>query len=42
MNPAQNHIFQVGSDVVIDALGGNTITLQGVNLADLDAVDFIF
>ena len=39
---AANHMSQVGADVVIDALGGNTITLQGVNLADLGADDFIF
>ncbi len=37
-----NHMSQVGSDVVIDAGGGNTITLEGVSLADLDAVDFVF
>jgi len=28
--------------VVIDALGGNLITLVGVSLADLDANDFVF
>ena len=37
-----NHMSQVGSDVVIDALGGNTITLLGVNIGDLDAADFVF
>ncbi len=37
-----NHLSQMGSDVVIDAGGGNTITLEGVTLADLDAVDFVF
>ncbi|MEM0899248.1 MAG: calcium-binding protein [Pseudomonadota bacterium] len=37
-----NHMSQVGSNVVIDDLGGNTITLQNVNIADLDASDFIF
>ncbi len=33
---------QVGADVVIDDLAGNTITLTKVVLGDLDAVDFIF
>ncbi|MGV6812599.1 MAG: calcium-binding protein, partial [Brevirhabdus sp.] len=37
-----NHMTQVGLDVVIDAGGGNTITLVGVNLGDLDAADFVF
>ncbi len=37
-----NHVSQVGADVVIDALGGNLITLVGVSLADLDANDFVF
>ena len=36
------HMTQVGADVVIDALGGNTITLLGVSLAELDAGDFVF
>lgn len=36
------HASQVGDDVVIDDLAGNTITLTGVNLAALDAGDFIF
>jgi len=39
---AANHMAQVGSSVVIDALDGNTITLLGVNLADLGADDFLF
>ncbi|MEZ5715019.1 MAG: matrixin family metalloprotease [Paracoccaceae bacterium] len=33
---------QVGADVVIDTGDGNSITLLGVDLADLDASDFIF
>ncbi|MGC1494455.1 MAG: matrixin family metalloprotease [Sulfitobacter sp.] len=33
---------QVGSDVLINTGGGNSILLQGVNLGDLDASDFIF
>ncbi|MCP5037506.1 MAG: hypothetical protein GY945_07900 [Rhodobacteraceae bacterium] len=37
-----NHMNQVGADVVIDDLAGNTITLTGVNLADLDEDDFLF
>lgn len=37
-----NHMVQNGNDVVIDALGGNIIRLQGVQLAALDAGDFVF
>ena len=38
-----NHMSQVGSDVLIDDLNGNTIRLQNVLLADLlDGNDFIF
>ncbi|MEZ5714935.1 MAG: calcium-binding protein, partial [Paracoccaceae bacterium] len=33
---------QVGADVVIDTGGGNSITLTGVSLGDLDANDFVF
>ena len=33
---------QSGADVVITTSGGNTILLQNVLLADLDANDFIF
>lgn len=33
---------QVGADVVIDTGGGNSIRLTGVNIADLEAGDFIF
>ncbi|MDB2437672.1 calcium-binding protein, partial [Hellea sp.] len=36
-----NHVAQVGADVVITDQG-NTLTLTGVNLADLDANDFNF
>jgi len=36
-----NHLSMVGADTVITD-GGNTITLTGVNMADLDASDFIF
>lgn len=39
---AANHMRQAGGDVEIDAGGGNTITLQGVALSDLDASDFLF
>ena len=39
---SNNHMSQVGSDVVISDLAGNTITLSGVTLGDLDANDFIF
>lgn len=37
-----NHTSQRGADVLINAGGGNTITLLNTNLADLDANDFIF
>ncbi|MGC1497940.1 MAG: M10 family metallopeptidase C-terminal domain-containing protein [Sulfitobacter sp.] len=38
-----NHMSQVGSDVVINDLSGNLITIVGVNLPDLlDNNDFIF
>ena len=33
---------QVGADTVLDFGGGNTITLQNVTRADLDADDFLF
>ena len=36
------HMTKVGADVVIDATGGDAITLVGVQLADLDAADFLF
>ena len=37
-----NHMSQIGRDVVIDDGLGNTITLLSVTLSDLDAVDFVF
>ena len=37
-----NHASQSGSDVLIDTGSGNSITLQNVLLADLDATDFMF
>ena len=37
-----NHMSQVGANVVIADGFGNTITLLGVNLGDLDAADFVF
>ncbi|WP_072794296.1 M10 family metallopeptidase C-terminal domain-containing protein [Cognatishimia maritima] len=37
-----NHAVQSGSDVVIDTGSGNSITLAGISLSDLDATDFIF
>ena len=33
---------QVGGDVVIQTGGGNSVTLTGVSIGDLDAGDFIF
>ena len=41
-NPGNPHMTQVGTDVVIDDFAGNTITLEGVNLADMDEADFVF
>ena len=32
----------VGEDVVIDAGGGDVLTLEGVDAADLDPLDFLF
>ncbi|WP_099823674.1 VWA domain-containing protein [Oceaniglobus indicus] len=37
-----NHLTQVGSDVVIDQMNGNTITLENVNRISLVEDDFIF
>ncbi|MEL7344631.1 MAG: M10 family metallopeptidase C-terminal domain-containing protein [Pseudomonadota bacterium] len=37
-----NHIVTVGLNVLIDAGGGNTVTLNNVSLSDLDSFDFIF
>jgi hypothetical protein len=37
-----NHATQVGNHVLINDLLGNTLTLNNVLLADLDASDFIF
>ena len=37
-----NHMTQAGVNVVIDTGSGNSITLNGVSLGDLDATDFIF
>lgn len=39
---ALNHMDQVGSDVVIDDLAGNTIRLIGVDIGDLGADSFLF
>ena len=38
----QGMMSQSGTDVLIDAGGGDTITLAHVALADLDASDFVF
>lgn len=37
-----NHISQNGTSAIIDAGGGNVITLLGFNIAQFDANDFIF
>lgn len=36
-----NHMTQVGNDVVIDALNGDTLTLLGVSMGDLDSFEFL-
>ncbi|MGJ8609464.1 MAG: M10 family metallopeptidase C-terminal domain-containing protein, partial [Octadecabacter sp.] len=36
---ANGHMYTAGGDVIIDDLGGNTIRLVGVNIADLNAND---
>lgn len=42
MSQLQNAATQVGSDVVIDTGGGNSITLVNVDLSDLGTGDFLF
>jgi serralysin len=37
-----NHMTQVGANVVIDDLLGNTITIENVLLANMDATNFVF
>ncbi|ORE92065.1 hemolysin-type calcium-binding protein [Aurantimonas sp. 22II-16-19i] len=39
---AASHLSQSGANAVIADGAGNTITLAGVNIADLDANDFVF
>jgi Ca2+-binding RTX toxin-like protein len=41
-DPGNPHMTQAGADVVIDDFAGNTITLQGVNIADMNGADFVF
>ena len=41
-NPANNHMTQVGADVVIDDGAGWSVTLENVDINDLDANDFVF
>ncbi|MDF1670264.1 MAG: CAP domain-containing protein [Roseovarius sp.] len=38
----RNHMTQTDANVVIDTGGGNSITLNGVSMNDLDSTDFIF
>jgi Ca2+-binding RTX toxin-like protein len=42
LTQVMNASTQVGNNVVINTGGGNSIQLNGVQLADLDASDFIF
>lgn len=37
-----NHVRQSGANVIVDTGDGNSITLNAVSLADLDATDFLF
>ena len=37
-----NHASQAGGNVLIDTGGGNSVTLLGVSLGDLDGTDFVF
>lgn len=39
---AKNHMHQVGSDVLIDGLNGDSILLKNLKLAALDKGDFLF
>lgn len=39
---SRNHMSQVGEDVVIDLREGDQLTLQNVDLTDLDRADFLF
>lgn len=41
-NPSNGHLYEDGSDVVIDDLSGNTIRLEDVDMSDLDANDILF
>ncbi len=41
-NASSGAATQVGANVVIDTGGGNSITLNNVNISDLDSSDFIF
>lgn len=38
----QHHMTQVGSDVLIDGLNGDSVLLKNVKLASLDSGDFLF
>ncbi len=41
-NPGNPHMTQVGGDVVIDDFAGNTITINGLSIGDINLLDFIF
>ena len=38
----QHHMKQIGKDVFIDGLNGDSILLKNVKMAALDAGDFLF
>ena len=41
-NAAMPHMTQIGANVVITDFAGNTITLTGIQIGDLDPSDFLF
>jgi Ca2+-binding RTX toxin-like protein len=42
VDPNGGHTSDVGGNLVIDDLGGNTLTLTGIAVTDIDSFDFIF
>ncbi|SDE42682.1 nidogen-like domain-containing protein [Ruegeria marina] len=42
VDPLGGHTTESGGNLIIDDLNGNTLTLVGIQLADIDSFDFIF
>lgn len=42
VDPNSGHTTETGGNLVIDDLNGNTLTLVGIQLANVDSFDFIF